>query len=42
MNLVLIGYRGTGKSTVGKVLARKLGRTVVSTDADEARQPPCA
>ncbi|MCC6966325.1 MAG: shikimate kinase [Nitrospira sp.] len=34
MNLVLIGYRGTGKSTVGKVLARKLGRTVVSTDAE--------
>ncbi|HRC45434.1 MAG TPA: shikimate kinase, partial [Nitrospira sp.] len=34
MNLVLIGYRGTGKSTVGKMLARKLGRTVVSTDAE--------
>lgn len=34
MNLVLIGYRGTGKSTVGKILARKLGRTVVSTDAE--------
>ena len=34
MNLVLIGYRGTGKSTVGKVLARRLGRTVVSTDAE--------
>ena len=33
-NLVLIGYRGTGKSTVGKVLARRLGRTVVSTDAE--------
>ncbi|MCW5797787.1 MAG: shikimate kinase [Nitrospira sp.] len=34
MNLVLIGYRGTGKSTVGKLLARKLGRTLVSTDAE--------
>ncbi|GAB1722517.1 MAG: AAA family ATPase [Nitrospira sp. CR1.1] len=34
MNVVLIGYRGTGKSTVGKILARKLGRTVVSTDAE--------
>jgi len=35
MNLVLIGYRGTGKSTVGKVLAARLGRVLVSTD-DEA------
>ncbi|MBL8042765.1 MAG: shikimate kinase [Nitrospira sp.] len=38
MNLVLIGYRGTGKSTVGKLLARKLGRTVVSTDAEIVRR----
>ncbi len=34
LNLVLIGYRGTGKSTVGKVLARRLHRTLVSTDAE--------
>jgi shikimate kinase len=34
MNIVLIGYRGTGKSTVGKVLADRLGRRVVSTDAE--------
>lgn len=34
MNLVLIGYRGTGKSTVGKVLAARLGRELVSTDAE--------
>ncbi len=34
MNIVLIGYRGTGKSTVGKVLARRLGWTLVSTDAE--------
>ncbi len=34
MNVVLIGYRGTGKSTVGKVVAARLGRTVVSTDAE--------
>ena len=33
MNLVLIGYRGTGKSTVGKILADRLGRELVSTDA---------
>lgn len=34
MNLVLIGYRGTGKSSVGKVLATRLNRPLVSTDAE--------
>lgn len=34
MNIVLIGYRGTGKSTVAKVLARRLGWSAVSTDAE--------
>jgi shikimate kinase len=34
MNVVLIGYRGTGKSTVGRIVATRLGRTVVSTDAE--------
>jgi len=34
MNVVLIGYRGTGKSTVGKVVAARLGRTLLSTDAE--------
>lgn len=34
MNIVLIGYRGTGKSSVGKLLAERLGRPVVSTDAE--------
>lgn len=33
MNLVLIGYRGTGKSTVAKILATQLGWQAVSTDA---------
>ncbi|MCX5721786.1 MAG: shikimate kinase [Nitrospirae bacterium] len=34
MNIVLIGYRGTGKSTVGRRLAARLGRDCLSTDAE--------
>ena len=34
MNIVLIGYRGTGKSTVAQILGQRQGRTVVSTDAE--------
>lgn len=34
MNVVLIGYRGTGKSTVGKIVAARLGLILVSTDAE--------
>ena len=33
MNIVLIGYRGTGKSEVGKLVATSLGMTYVSMDA---------
>ncbi len=32
MNVALIGYRGTGKTTVAKHLADRLGWTVVDTD----------
>jgi shikimate kinase len=38
MNIVLIGYRGTGKSTVGRILAAKLRRDLVSTDQEIARR----
>lgn len=34
MNVVLIGYRGTGKSSVGNILAARLDRTLLSTDAE--------
>jgi shikimate kinase len=33
MNLVLIGYRGTGKSEVGQILARRLGMQYIGMDA---------
>ncbi len=33
MNLILIGYRGTGKSTVGKIVAKILNLNRVETDA---------
>lgn len=38
MNVVLIDYRGTGKSTVGKVVAARLGRRIVSTDKEIVRR----
>lgn len=33
MNLVLIGYRGTGKSEVGALLATRLGMSCIGMDA---------
>ena len=38
MNVVLIGYRGAGKSTVGKAVASRLGRQIVSTDREVVRR----
>ena len=32
MNIVLIGYRCSGKTVVGKILARDLGRDFLDTD----------
>ena len=37
MNLVLIGYRGTGKSTVARLLSQRLGMDVVSLDEEIVR-----
>src|SRR5262249_27997773 len=38
MNLVLIGYRGTGKSTVAALLGARLGMDVVSLDQEIVRE----
>ncbi len=38
MNLVLIGYRGTGKTTIGMRLAEELGLTYVGLDAELVRR----
>ncbi len=38
MNVVLVGYRGTGKSAVAEVLARDLGLQVVCLDAELQRK----
>lgn len=34
MRIVLVGYRGTGKSTVGRILGRTLSWEVLSSDAE--------
>ncbi len=38
MNIVLTGYRGTGKSAVARLLAKKLGWEILSLDAMITRQ----
>ncbi len=38
MNLVLLGYRGAGKSTVGRILARRLHMPLISLDAEIVRK----
>ncbi|MBI4560048.1 MAG: shikimate kinase [Candidatus Hydrogenedentes bacterium] len=42
MNVVLIGYRGTGKSTVARLLAEQTGRRLVSTDEEIVRRVGCS
>lgn len=34
MNIILIGYRGTGKSVVGKIIAEKLNMTYIGMDSN--------
>jgi shikimate kinase len=38
MNLILIGYRGTGKSTIGKRVATALAMPLVSLDTELVRR----
>ncbi len=38
MNIILIGYRGTGKSTIGRLVAEKLHFSRVETDAEITKQ----
>jgi shikimate kinase len=38
MNIVLIGYRGTGKSVIGKILAKRLGMPCIGMDAEIVRR----
>jgi shikimate kinase len=38
MNIILIGYRGSGKSSVGKLLALRLGWAFVDTDQQIIRR----
>jgi shikimate kinase len=38
MNIYLIGYRGVGKSSVGRSLASILGRTFIDTDSELVAQ----
>ena len=38
MNVVLVGYRGTGKSSVAALVARSLGCPVVNLDAEIVRK----
>lgn len=38
MNIVLIGYRGSGKTTIGKMLATQLWKTFLDVDQESCRR----
>lgn len=42
MALILVGYRGSGKSTVGNLLAARLGRSFLDADTEIERQAGCS
>src|SRR5262249_36899220 len=41
-NVILVGFMGAGKSTVGRLLARRLGRCFVETDAMITAREGCS
>ncbi|MFQ5828288.1 MAG: shikimate kinase [Candidatus Methylomirabilia bacterium] len=41
-NVILVGFMGAGKSTVGRLLARRLGRCFVETDDMITAQEGCS
>lgn len=38
MNIILIGYRGSGKTTLGKLLAQQLWKTYADVDAEVVKR----
>lgn len=38
MNIALIGFRGTGKTTIARLLAKKLDKKLISTDEEIAKR----
>ena len=38
MNIALIGFSGTGKTSIAKLLAQRLGKKLISTDEDIAKK----
>jgi|SRR3989338_1370704 len=38
MNIALIGFRGTGKTTISKLLAKRLDKKLISTDEELAKR----
>jgi len=38
MNIAIIGMRGSGKTTVSRILAERLGKKLISTDEETARR----